>query len=119
MQAIVSVINRIWDILINLWNIFATIFDFVWNLLGFIISAVATLIKYIGRAFSTIFTDWFFNTIHVWLWQLEVYLGTAWTNILIVFLVLVFAFIVFGFIMRLMKWQLHYYNTEKKLKKFE
>lgn len=115
MDKLIAVLNRMGDLLFNFFDIVSTIFNFILSLITFIVSIVWTLIKYIYRVFTTVFTDWFFDTLHTWLWQLEIYIWTVWTNILIVLLILVFAMIVFWFILKLMKWQLSYHNTESSL----
>lgn len=116
-QQMVNNIIKIWNIIVQSFNFMITIFDYAINIIVFVVNIVAQLIKFLYNVFMDIFTNWFFQTFRSWSEWLAVFIGTDWVNVLLVLVMIVFLLIVFGFVLRLMKWSLHYKNTSNKLSK--
>lgn len=116
-QQMVNNIIKIWNIIVQSFNFIITLFDYALSIVIFIISIVVQLVKFLYDVFMSIFSNWFFESFRTWTQWLAVFIGTDWVNVLLVLLMIVFLLIVFGFVLRLMKWSLHYKNTSNKLSK--
>lgn len=112
-----SFIRSIGQIINNLWDSLIDLLTFAYEFLRFVISIITTIANYLYRAFITIFSDWFRQSITNWFWQLSTYLWTWRTIVLMALLIIAFFLILYWFIMRVIKWQVNYNATVKKFTK--
>lgn len=97
-------------IIIDWWS-------FLWWLIKFIVFWLKTLLNFVRKAFTYIFSEDLFNSIWDTFTNLSVLMGSTSTIILMSLFFLAFILIIISFIFKLIKWQVNYRATIKKFVK--
>lgn len=110
-----AVLQDIWNLFNRFFSALVSVIKFLVDAIKFIWYSISTIFNYLVKAFDNIFSDWLFDPISVWFNNLSVYIWSGRTVVFISLLVVVFFIIIYWFIMRILKWQVNYNATVKRL----
>lgn len=99
------------------WNVVSWIFTFIVSTIEFLTKTIKSLFSYLSSAFIDIFWDSFVGYLSSYFDTIAQYMWWFWGVIFVILFMITFLIMVFSFIMRLLKWQINYNATLRRLEK--
>lgn len=101
------------------WNVISWIFTFIVSTIEFLTKSIKSLFSYLSSAFMDIFWDSFVGYLSNYFDSIAMYMWWFWWVIFVVLFMITFLIMVFSFIMRLLKANVNYNATLRRLEKQE
>ena len=101
------------------WNVMSWIFTFIVSTIEFLTKTIKSLFSYLSSAFMDIFWDSFVGYLSSYFDTIAKYMWWFWGVIFVSLFMITFLIMVFSFIIRVLKWQVNYNATLRRLEKQE
>ena len=105
------------DRLDTFWGVASSILTFIASAVKFLVKTITTLFSYLWGAFRDIFWNDFVWYLSMFFDDIAKYMGGVYWVIFVTLFLIAFMIMIFWFIMRVLKWNINYNASLKKLSK--